>query len=284
MKKYLAMLCAAMLCVCCLALAACGGGASSSAAASSAASSSSAAASSSAASSSAAATATLPGTWKIAAIESQGAVIAGNFDAFLSENASATQLVLKEDGTGEFSLGENTAQVKWESADNKAVKLTVEGAEGTTEVNATLEGDALKLDMTDSSSGELNGNLVLSKDGTYAGAKIIDMANAKDVTSEKDLIGTWNLCGLNMMGMSAYGDMAALQQISGNAEAADMTVVFEEGGKVILTGQEATYTVGPDGTTIDIAGIVVPVKMNGNELYVDLTETLGMEMCMCFEK
>ena len=62
MKKYLAMLCATMLCVCCLGLAACGGSGSGSAAASGSASASASASSSSAAVSYA-------GDWKFAGME-----------------------------------------------------------------------------------------------------------------------------------------------------------------------------------------------------------------------
>ena len=245
MKKYLALLCASMLCVCCLALAACGGSASSSAASASAsgsaASASAAASTSSAAASSSAAAADpqqlFAGEWKLAGLQSQGVTMVGDLGAIL--------------GNGEVRF--------------------VLNADGSASVTMTMENDGF------------NGTMILTKDGTYAKLTTIDAEGAKAITSESALIGNWNLCGVNMMGVSMYGSAEDLAAVSGDS---DMTLVIEQGGSAKIMGGDATWSVGSDGASISIDGVTIPVQAldNGN-LVVDASGiTGGMSVVLVYSK
>ena len=289
MKKYLAMLCATMLCVCCLGLAACGGNASSSAAASG----SSASASASASSSAADPTAVFVSTWKLAAIESQGITMAGDLAAMLGENATMG-LVIEDNGKGVMTMGTESADFTWVAKDDSTITITPVAKSDSSDSSASASASSTSTTLTsvdvtyvegalfmEMSQDSFTGSAIFTADGTFGGAKLIDTAAAKNITSEDALVGKWTLCGMNMMGISMYGPADALASLAGDT---DVTVTFEKGGKVNLMGQEATYTVGADGATVDMSGVKVPVKDLDGDIVIDLTDALGMDMAMVFEK
>ncbi|MBQ9041322.1 MAG: hypothetical protein IJ111_00740 [Eggerthellaceae bacterium] len=312
MKKYLSILCAAMLCACCLALGACASGGSSSAAASSASASASASESSSAADPAE----QFVGTWKFAAAESQGITMSGDLSALLGTDTSMA-FTLEAGGTGSATFAEETAAITWEvtgdnaisikaadeaasssaaaasseaasasseTASSEAASASAEAAEATDldadsfTATATLEDDALKIVMGE---GAEQATLILTKDGTYADAKTIDASAATPITSEDALVGSYTLTGMNMMGISMYGPAEALSAMAGGT---DMTVTFEKGGKVDFMGSEATFTVGADGAAIVEGEAQVPVKALGDDIAIDMSEFLGMQMVMVFSK
>ena len=255
MKKYLALLCASMLCVCCLALAACGGSASSSAASASAsgsAASASTAASASSAAASSSAAATDPqqlfaGEWKLAGLQSQG-----------------------------VTMGEDTADATWKTTGDTTAEITVND----NAVPLSYEDGAILVTMENDG---FNGTMILTKDGTYAKLTTIDTEGAKAITSESALIGNWNLCGVNMMGVSMYGSAEDLAAVSGDS---DMTLVIEQGGSAKIMGGDATWSVGSDGASISIDGVTIPVQAldNGN-LVVDASGiTGGMSVVLVYSK
>ena len=305
MKKYLAMLCATMLCVCCLGLAACGGSASSSAAASG----SSASASASASSSSAAVS--YAGDWKFAGMEANmgsGAVtMVGDLDAIASAFGGGSSsmtfgLTLKEDGTGSFVSGDQSYAVTW-SDNGKGITLTdASGSASASSASASASSAAASgssagfgglgttLDLTYDDgvlSFSLNqdgqtGTIFFTKDGKLPGATEISAANAKPITSEADLVGAWKLSGMNMMGLSIYGDADALSAMAGGS--ADMSVTFEAGGKGKMSGSDFTYTVGSDGTTMESGGAKLPIQSLDGQLMIDMSELVGMPAIMVFNK
>ena len=282
MKKYLALLCASMLCVCCLALAACGGSASSSAASASAsgsAASASTAASASSAAASSSAAATDPqqlfaGEWKLAGLQSQGVTMVGDLGAILGNGE--VRFVLNADGSASVTMGEDTADATWKTTGDTTAEITVND----NAVPLSYEDGAILVTMENDG---FNGTMILTKDGTYAKLTTIDAEGATAITSESALIGNWNLCGVNMMGVSMYGSAEDLAAVSGDS---DMTLVIEQGGSAKIMGGDATWSVGSDGASISIDGVTIPVQAldNGN-LIVDASGiTGGMSVVLVYSK
>ena len=119
MKKYLSLLCAALLCACCLALAACGGS-----------SGASTAASGSAASAAADPTEKFIGDWKFAAMEYQGMTMTGDLNAILDTDEAMT-FSLKEDGTSSMVINGDAAEATWELKDENTITFMTTEAEET---------------------------------------------------------------------------------------------------------------------------------------------------------
>lgn len=303
MKKYLALICAAMLCVCCLALAACGGGSGSAATASG---SASASASASASSSSATAADKAVGSWQLAAIESQGITIAGDFSMFLGSNDKIT-LNVEKDGKATMSMGGETANLTWEASGNdikfkkdesaSASSASASASSSSTssspffddssssssEFTASIKDNALVIDISQDGTSM---SMIFTADGTYEGAKVIDVNKADKVTSESDLVGDWKLSGMNMMGISMYGDPSDLSAMMGStaASSTDLTAKFEAGGKATLMGEACTYTVDSNGATITLSGQTLPVKKLGDDVVIDFSGLYGMDFAFAFSK
>ena len=289
MRKYLAMLCAGMLFACCLALGACSGSGSSSAAASSSASASAASAS---ASSSAGLQASFEGTWKLAAVESQGITMTGDFSSIVGSK-DGMAMTIKPNGTGELNMNGETAAFTWTQKGFDAITLDVKAADASASsasaassgsaasamtVDVVMEGGALFMAMDQDT---FSGNAIFTTDGTYAGAKEITSASMTPITSEDALVGSWTLSGINMMGITMYGDAKDLAAMAGGQ---DVSLSFEKGGKCHLMGSDATYAVSSDGATITEENISIPVKALGDEIAIDMTDLIGMEMIMVFSK
>lgn len=278
MKKFLAALCASMLCFCCLALAACGGGGASSSAASSA--------SSSASSSTAPADPAekFVGDWKLAAAEMNGIMISGDFTQILGEEGSLSDfgMTIKKDGTGSIAWSDENVELTWTQKDDNTITVTPtkESDSGITTVDVRFDDNALKMKMEDES---FSGDLIFTADGKYADAKEISADGAKAITSEDALIGTWKLSGVNMMGMSMYGDADDLAAAMG--EVGDTTITFEKGGTAKAFGEDGTWKVGSDGATLTLSGTDVPVKALGDDIAIDASAMLGgTTILMVFSK
>lgn len=301
MKKYLAMICAAMLCICCLGLAACGGGGSSSAASSGNASGS--------APTSASAAVDYTGDWKFAGMEANmgtGVItMVGDLDAIASavggnSDAMAFGLNLKADGTGAFVSGEETYDVTW-TDNGKGITLAPAtdasasaesesaSASAASDEDLGVFGDSVDLAYADgvlSLSMEQDGQaatIFFTKDGTLPGATEITAENAKPITSEADLVGDWKVSGMNMMGLSIYGDDDAIAAMMGSA-GTNMSLKFEAGGKGSMDDSEFTYTVGADGAKMDLGGQTLELKSLDGSLMMDMSELVGMPMIIVFSK
>ena len=289
-RKFVALAAAVCLSMVCLGLVACGNSASSSAAsssasassaASSAAASESASASSESASASAANTADkFVGTWTIAAAESQGVTMAGNFGEMIGMSDTGN-LTINADGTGEMKLGDEGGAIKWEATGDDAITITAESSSET--VPVTYKNDALFMEITQDGQ---TANAIFTKDGVYADAKQIDKSQAKPITSEGDLLGTWKLTGMVMMGITIYGDADSLSAMSGDV---DQSMTFEQGGTFKSGTSEGTWAVDANGATIsgtDITGeYTSPLLMQGDMLLIDMSEAMqGMEFILVYEK
>ena len=95
-------------------------------------------------------------------------------------------------------------------------------------------------------------------------------------------MGTWNLTGLNMMGITMYGSPSDLAQAMGSN--ADMSLTFEQGGKGNMGGSEFTWTADSKGAAITVSGQSLPLKKLGDNIVMDFTAAYGMEMVMAFAK
>lgn len=297
MKRLLSLLCAALLCACCIVLVACGGSASGSSAASSAAASSGA---SSAAEPAADPADQFVGDWKLAAVEAQGLTVSGDFSGFLGSNVEA-KFTFEAGGTGKAVFGEQSNDFSWtvneageavvtmqKAADDAASSASAEAPEGSEAAAAAAEGAAdslmgnsaepitFKLDGDVlSAQGETNGQtmtLYLTKDGKLAGAKEINMADATPITSAADLEGEWTLVGMNMFGMTMYGDADSIAQM---ANGADMTLTFNADGTCVMSGSQANYSVGPEGAVISSNGTDIPVALLDDGIAIDAGAAAG---------
>ena len=269
MKKYLALLCAALLCAGCLAFAACSGGTSGSAASSNG----SAAASSAASSQAADPAASFVGDWKIVGATTQGITVAGDFSQFLGDEANMT-INLKEGGTGSAVVNEETQEITWKVENDTTVSMTANGET----LTGVLEDGIMKIEMQDS---EFTGEMLLSKDGSTPVVKEISAEGAQSITSEDALVGDWKLSGMNIAGMTAYGDADQLSQLAGGT---DTTMTIEKGGSGTLMGEQVEWSVSADGAVVSMSGMDIPVKSFDGGLMIDLSDVLGTTMIMTFSK
>ncbi len=286
-----------------LALVACGGGASSAAdstATSDAASVASADATSAATSAASAdatsttsTTQTAPaatsiiGTWKLAAMEQSGILMGGDMRAVLQMTGEVDEkdlsgdlmtITFAEGGKGTLTMLSESNDITWEETTTgaKVTPVASDSNPNPDSIDVTLEGNAVSFSM--------NGNKAyFTADGTYDGVKPYDIAAAKNVTSESELIGEWKLSGLNMMGLTMQGDPQTLIDQMG-LEGASLS--FSAGGKCVAFDTETTYSVDANGATIldEDNNLKVPVKMLDGQIVLDMSASLGSDLAMVFVK
>ena len=225
------------------------------------------------------------GTWKVAAAESQGVKMVGDFATIATmfgggDEAAADgynmTIELKDDGTGTISMGSDSHGITW-SESGGTISMTADG-ESSTVMTGTLEDGALKLSLDDESGM----TIIMTQDGTYAGGKTYDISKAKPITSEKALVGTWKLVGISMMGVSMSGDaesMAALFDYD------VPSATFSAGGTANMFGDESTYSVSAEGATIVDSDISMDLLMLDDNLVIDMSGAVGgMEAYMVLGK
>ena len=274
--RLVSIIAALCLVLACVSLVACGGGSSSSSSAASSSATSSSAASSSAASSKAASPSEqIVGTWKVAAAEQNGLILGGNFGQLLGVGDNGG-LTFNADGTGTLTLNSETYSFTWTAEDNGTINVAPQSENAIMKqsiVPVTIKDGAVFMTMEDSGQ---QGNLIFTKDGTYDKAKQISMADAKPITSEAALLGTWTMVGMNMGGISAYGDAESLKNAMGGTET---SVTFKQGGVAELSDGTGSWAIDANGATLtssDITGThTVPVMQLGNEIAIDYTEAYG---------
>ena len=286
MKKYLAILFAAMLCLGCLGLAACGG--SNSDSSSSAGSDEQAAtapdegAATDEGAASADPAAKFVGTWLLSAAEMNGVTMAGDFSQYVGMDNGGV-LILNADGTGSINLGEGreNGDLAWAVTGDDAATITVNG----TDTPLAYKDGAVF--MTFSQDGQ-TATIVFTQDGVYTDAKVVSAADGKPITSEADLLGTWNLTGLSMGGISIYGDAEALAGFMGGDDSGSY-ITFEEGGVAKMSTEDGTWAVDANGATLTTKffteEVTCPVLMVGDDIAIDLTEAAsGTEFILLMSK
>lgn len=217
------------------------------------------------------------GSWSLAAARSQGVTMSGNFSEML-EISDTGMLNIKEDGTGEISLGEDPVGFTWEQKDENVISLK---AEKTTDytgdtIEITYEEGALLMEME---QDDQTATAIYTHNGLYDGVREIDLADAEPIISEDDLIGKWTMSGIKMAGITVSGDEESLAAM-GSYEQTVMT--FEEGGKVATKTGEGSWAIGNDGATYTSEGltgqITCPVKKLGDDIVIDMTQVFGGSM------
>lgn len=227
------------------------------------------------------------GTWKVAAVESEGVTMVGDFAtvaAMFSDgddtavDAYNMTIELKDDGTGTMTMGSESRGVTWGESGG-TFTLTGDGESSSTMTGAFEDG-ALKFHMDDKSGM----TIILTQDGTYAGGKTYDITKAKPITSENALVGAWKLVGVNMMGVSMSGDAESMMALFGY-DSPDVT--FSAGGTVNIFGDDSTYTVGADGAKI-FDNVQTDVSMDllllDDNIVIDMSSALGADMFLVLSK
>lgn len=210
----------------------------------------------------------------MAALQSQGITMSGDLRPILGENKVA--LTLNADGSGSMVLGEDTTDLTWQITGDTTAEATINERV----VPLSYKDDAVFMTMEDDS---FSGMMILTKDGTYANMPTITAEGAKAITSEDAIIGNWSLCGMNMMGVSMYGDSAALAEVSGGS---DTSFNIEKDGSATLMGEAATWSIDANGAVITADGTSIPLQMFGDgKIVMDMSELLGgTSMIMVFSK
>ena len=231
------------------------------------------------------------GEWKLAAAESQGVYMAGNFTEILEltdEGAGSVNLIINDDKTGVINLGDESANFTWEMKSDDVITITPEAnAETEDKVGETADvsykEDALWLTMVQEGQ---EASLIYTKNGVFPGAKDFSMADATAITSKDELVGKWTMSGLKMMGISMYGDAEALKNATSGEE---IYIEFKADGTTDMSGVAGTWEVTSDGATVtspEASGtFVYPVKKLGDDIVVDCSALLnGTEYLVVLSK
>ncbi|MBR0308852.1 MAG: hypothetical protein IJH92_08170 [Mogibacterium sp.] len=217
------------------------------------------------------------GSWSLAAAESNGVTMAGNFKE-LAEMDDLGMLNINEDGTGEMAVGKKEADkttLTWELKDDDTITLKpAETTESLGEsVDVRYENEALLMEIE---QDDQTGTAIFTHDGTYPEARIITMEDAVDITSEDELIGKWTMTAMNLMGISVYGSSEDLSEMSGGNE---IYIEFKKDGAAEMSGSEGSWKVDGNGavlTATDISGTNdYPVKKLEDEIVVDMSASLN---------
>ena len=207
----------------------------------------------------------------------------GNFGEMLGVD-NGIAMTLNADGTGSMVYGEETVDLSWATEGSDAIYVTVQGGELATQeaMLVSYKDDALFMPFEEDGQ---QATLIFTKDGNYAGAKQISVADATPITSEAQLLGTWKLAGMNMGGVSMYGDVESMTAAMGGE---DSSITFKEGGAVEMTGSEGTWAIDANGATLtstDITGTnTVPVLMLGDDIAIDYSGVYGIDFIIVMAK
>ena len=210
------------------------------------------------------------GSWKLAAAKSQGVVMSGDFSKLL-EMDDEGMLTIDEGGTGKMKMGDEAADITWKMNGDNAITIDSEKAEKP--IDIAYEDDTLLMTIEED---DQEATAIFTHDGAYAEARTISMDGAEDITSEDELIGSWDMTGMAIMGISIYGETEDLTKMSGGE---DMSVTFEKGGVAKMMDSECSWTVGSDGAEFSFGGVSdeysCPIKKLGEDIIIDMSKIMG---------
>ena len=226
------------------------------------------------------------GDWKIAWIETTGITAWGNIGAIMGiDNISLT---LNSDGTGKMTADGEDVAFKWNQGEGDEFSIEFDGKD-----QSDLFGDSAKLAFKDNavqlsvSADEFDGVFAFTKDGKAEGLREVTMEGTKKISSEDELIGTWQLSGMGKDGASIYGDLDAI----GSYMPSSMTsgnVKFAKDGKVTIFGEEATWKItSKDNAVITMGDQKLTVKSSGDEIVMNLgqsTDATDDDVIVMFSK
>ena len=247
------------------------------------------------------------GTWKIAALKTQGITMVGNFADILniagmaSEDIDTSQidtsegvlaLTIAEGGTGSINYLGNTVNLTWELSNDDTLVATLERTDtsesseaplgDTDTVSFVYQDDALVATLP---MEEQEATMTFTADGKLADIQAIDLSKATAVTSADELTGTWQMGALCMMGVTAYADPASLAQMySGGESDVDMSLVFGDDGSVTFMGTDAALVIDDDGAKIDMTYLQLPITQIDDMLVIDMGGLFGVDMAFGYTK
>lgn len=223
------------------------------------------------------------GSWTVAAVETQGLIMAGDLEVLTDMNDvnDVGVMNLNADGSGTITLEEkdknNTVMFNWAISENndKAFVLRPEETTGILGKTArvTYKDNALFMEVN---QDDQNATIIFTRDGRYAGAKEISMNTAAPIVSRDELLGQWKMTGMNLMGVSMYGSVDDLKKICGGI---DTTVTFKEDGVAEMTNGDGTWVIDRSGATLLPGGAMrtnpCPVKKLYEDIVIDMSEVFG---------
>ena len=222
------------------------------------------------------------GEWKFAYVESDGLTMVGDLAALEEEVGESVNIgvVFNEDGTGHLIAGDEQVEVTWElNGDGDLVATQVEDKEAEPMTfkyeDGELHGINVSVDEETSEQSELI--ISFTHDGKSEKVAVPKVADATGITSADALVGKWSLSGMSFMGITFSG---SAEKVAGMFSDQSVSTEFKDDGTCTFFDQECTYTVGDSGATITYEGSSVPLKQLGDNIIVDLTDSLGAALGM----
>lgn len=226
------------------------------------------------------------GDWKLAAAETNGVKLVGDIASVMGAEATM-EFSFKDDGKGTFSFNGESVDVTWELKDDDNITIEIEQAasdedQGEEEseptiITATYKDDELSVDME-----EYGGTMVFTTTGKSKQYAEIVADDATDITSKDALVGAWKLTGMNLMGISVYGDSESLGSFAG--QSFDANITFEADGTGKLADTDITWEIGDNGATLSIHESTASIKQLDSQLLIDLTGATGMNLALLYTK
>lgn len=222
------------------------------------------------------------GEWKFAYVESDGLTMVGDLAALEEAVGESVNIgvVFNEDGTGHLIAGDEQVEVTWElNGDGDLVATQVEDKEAEPMTFKYEDGELHGINVTVDEETSKESELIFSftHDGKSEKMAAPKAADATAVASADALVGKWNLSGMSFMGITFSGSSEKVAEMFSDQSVA---TEFKDDGTCSFFDQECKYTVGDSGATIDYEGSSVPVKQLGDNIIVDLTESLGAALGM----
>ena len=243
------------------------------------------------------------GSWELAAMEFQNITVVGDISSVVglvdeemgeaSESGKLMVFEFKDDKTGVVTFAGDTATFTWELADDNTVTVTPDKKEADEEADDAEDAITQRtIDFAyedDALTGEFEANentyhMTLTKDGTLPGAPVIDLDSANGVTSKDQLVGTWNLAGMQFVGAAMYGKTEDLAAMYGNEDVSAALEIGDDTSSVKFMGEDCSLTESDGGICIDIVIAQLPFKMVGDYLVVDLSPLVDAEIALIYAK
>lgn len=223
----------------------------------------------------------------MAALEAEGITMCGDLSLFLDGAEEGVILTISEDGTGNLALGDEGGSFKWELADDNTLTLSKSSSseesldmpEGKESIPLTYGDDALLIEMSDE---DMTGNLVFTKDGSWAKATIISSADLTDISEAANLVGEWKLSGVCFQGVTMYGKPEDLSTFVPSSTETDITI--NEDGTARAMGSDVSWVIEDGAAALDISGIKLGLKAYSGGIAMDMSEFMGSEMIMLYSK
>lgn len=246
------------------------------------------------------------GTWKLAALKTQGVTMVGDFASIFdvagmaSEDVDTSEIdtsqgvvsvTVAQGGTGSMSYLGESVNLTWELSNDETLVATLERAE-TSEADESVLADTNTISFVYQNGAlvaslpmdEQEATMTFTADGTVADLQAIDLSKAIAVTSADQLTGTWQMSAMCMMGMTAYSDPASLAQIYGGGSDVDVSLTFGDDGSVNFMGSDAMLVVDDEGAKIDMTYLQLPIKQIDDMLIIDTGGLFGADMAFGYTK